>query len=233
MTSNAWGADDWAGLARAGLGQGLAMGWGDEIEAAARAAQRVPDGRNFAARKRAYDEELAAIRGQMGAFKVEHPNINTAAEIGGGLIPTVGMLVPGLGEGIMAVKGAQAGNLAVRAAPTLAGAVGRSALREGALGALQGAGTGDTMADRALGAAISAPIGAVVGGAVPLLSTPLAVKVAKRYVAPAAGAVLAGGSTKVKKPKTREERLKEALDDLAVRPKARGGRVGKMSVKKR
>ena len=127
------------GVARSALGQGLAAGFGDEIEAFARS--RLND--------TSYDNELATVRGEIEAFSQEYPVLSTGAEIGGAAL---GSLVPG---GAV-VRGATFGARAARGAA--AGA---------AYGAAYGFGSGEGADERRAQAIQGAGFGGVAGLAAP------------------------------------------------------------------
>lgn len=133
--------------ARAALGQGLMMGWGDEAEAWLRS--KVGDEN--------YDEALKDIRNQYARFSKESPYASGVSEFAGGMVPGVAMML---------VPGGQAAGAAQLARST-AGAVGRMA----GLGAVTGgvAGAGSAEEGNRLGAGLGgAAIGTVAGGAIPL-----------------------------------------------------------------
>ena len=124
--------------------QGLSMGWGDEGEAAVRAL--MDKGMDaFTAKQTlaglvkdskptsAYDQQLARIQGEQKQFKEAMPGTDMALNIAGGL-PT--MFVPGMGQ--------------------------MNAAKMAAMGAVYGAGEAQP-GERLEGAAIGAPMGAVLG----------------------------------------------------------------------
>ena len=127
----------------AGLGQGLALSFGDELRGFDTGVQNVLRERNlgafgpgFRAGRRFELERLAQQR-------EERPGQVLAGELGGAL---------GAGAGIGAGVGAL--NLGARATPALAG---------GITGGVIGAGQGDSARERAIGAGIGAPVGAISG----------------------------------------------------------------------
>ena len=80
-------ADYGKNLLRAGVGQGLGMGWGDEAEAWLRT--KLGEG--------TYEGNLAKIRSEYGQFAKENPFTAGAAEFTGGAAPGLAMmLVPGM-----------------------------------------------------------------------------------------------------------------------------------------
>ena len=79
-------SDTATGAARAVLGQGLMMGWGDEAEAWLR--EKLGQG--------SYKQNLEKIRGEYGQFSKEHPVMQTAGEFAGAALPMAVMaMVPG------------------------------------------------------------------------------------------------------------------------------------------
>lgn len=143
-------ADPYVGAARAVLGQGLGMGWGDEAEAFLRS--KLGQG--------TYAQQLGQIRGELGQYHKENPVLAPSLEFAGGMLP---------GLASMAVPGGQAAGamqLARAAAPMTSGL-----LKSGALGALTGAvsGAGAADKDRASGALAGGVIGGTAGVALPLV----------------------------------------------------------------
>lgn len=138
------------GAARAFLGQGLGMGWGDELEA--KYLSDLP-----------YEQALQKIRQEYAQYSKEAPIASTVAEFGGGMAPALGM---------MFVPGAQ-GAAAAQAKRTTAGALTRLAGLGAATGAVSGAGSA-VEGDRVSGGASGATLGAAIG-----LGTPIALRSAK------------------------------------------------------
>lgn len=140
-------ADPYIGAARAALGQGLGMGWGDEAEAWLRS--KLGQG--------GYDALLDQIRREYKTYSQESPAVSTIAELAGGAVPGVGMmLIPGL-------QGAGAAQLGRSAA----GTVGRMAAMGAGAGAISGAGSA-TEGSRLGGAGAGALLGGTVGAALPV-----------------------------------------------------------------
>ena len=142
-------ADPYVGAARTVLGQGLAMGWGDEAEAFLRS--KLGQG--------TYEQQLSQIRGELGQYHKENPVLAPVGEFVGGMLP---------GLASMAIPGGQVAGAAqlARAASPMANGL----LRSGALGALTGAvsGAGSADQDRASGAIAGTVLGGAVGVAAPL-----------------------------------------------------------------
>lgn len=131
------------GAARAALGQGLMMGWGDEAEAWLKS--KMGEG--------SYEDNLRKIRGEYGQFSAEHPIASGVAEFAGAAAPAVGaMFLPG-GQALGATTGLKA--LAMLSA----------------MGATQGAVSGAGSAEegrRGEGAGAGAVIGGITGVAAPM-----------------------------------------------------------------
>ena len=88
MANNYWG-----NMSRAVLGQGLAMGWGDELEARIRTLSG----------DETYEEELNAINESYANFSEENKGAALAGEIAGGFVPLIGSyLATGLTGGAAA-----------------------------------------------------------------------------------------------------------------------------------
>jgi len=83
----------WGNMSRAVLGQGLAMGWGDELEARIRTL----------AGDETYEEELNMINDSYNKFSDENTGAAMAGEIAGGFVPLIGSyLATGLTGGAAA-----------------------------------------------------------------------------------------------------------------------------------
>jgi hypothetical protein len=130
--------------ARALLGQGLGMGFGDELEAATRAP--------FS--DESYKEIRDRLRSQQDQFAKDYPVTHTGLEIAGGLAMPFGAV--GMGA-----KGALA------AGKSVMGTAGRGALIGSGAGAVSGAGTSKEMGDVPANMLTSGILGGVVGGVAP------------------------------------------------------------------
>jgi hypothetical protein len=153
------------GLARSAIGQGLGMGFGDEVEAFVRSKLGDED----------YDSLLERIRGQQKNFSEAYPVSSTTAEIGGG---AASLLIPGGA----AVQGANAATKAARVGAALA-RTGKEAAKGAAYGAGYGFGTGEGVEDRLAGAAGGAVVGGALGGAVVPVTEGVK-KVAQKFIEP-------------------------------------------------
>ena len=145
--------------ARAVLGQGLGMGWGDEAEAWLRS--RLPGGQS-------YEQEKAKIDKDYARYARKHNVLAPAAEFTGGMLPTIAAVV-----GTGASGGAGAPAAAATSARTI-GALGRLVRNPYVRGAVTGAVTGGVSGagaaqpgSRAQGAATGAVIGGGLGLTVP------------------------------------------------------------------
>lgn len=120
-------ANDALNVARAALGQGLGMGWGDEAEAWLRSKLQDKN----------YEKELAKIRQEYGQFAKESPYISGGLEFAGGALPGLAaMFIPG-GQAIGAQQLGRAatGTLARLAASPLARAAAAGTVTGGIAGA--------------------------------------------------------------------------------------------------
>ena len=132
------------GPARAAVGQGLMMGWGDEAEAWLRSKLGDND----------YEPELEQVQSEYGKYSAENPSSSTALEFAGGALPAV--FVPEV------------------TLPKILGSAATGAYKRGmGLGALQGAiaGAGNAKeGERTLGAEYGAASGATLGATIPALT---------------------------------------------------------------
>ena len=139
--------DSLAGGARA-VGQGLSLGFGDEIEAGLRT------GFGFLGD---YDKTVKDVRGNIKDFREENPYGSLALELGGGL------LTGGLGAGRVSASALGRKILASRAGNTGLGAT--VGVTEGAIA---GAGSADgDLGDRAVGALAGGTLGGAFGATLP------------------------------------------------------------------
>lgn len=143
------------GGARATIGQGAMMGWGDEAEAWLRS--KLGQGE--------YEDLVRKIRGEYSQFAEKHPVVSTVSEFGGGVLPGIAaMLLPG---------GTPTGAAQVGAATTsaLSRLAARPIVRTSAAGAGSGAVTGAGTADeesRLSGGIAGGVMGGALGAAVPV-----------------------------------------------------------------
>lgn len=184
-----------AGLARTGLGQGAAFGFGDEAMALLRSLG-----------EETYDQALADERAKVEAFRAENPGTALTAELAGGF------LTPGLGIAAGALKaGANASRLAK---------IGRGAGIGAGFGGTYGfasseGGEGDLLeqaANRGKGAVTGAAVGAGLGGAFPMLSGAVggAYRKVRDFAAPALARFTKG--TEAAADRVMSGRMREAGD---------------------
>mgnify|MGYP003632146767 CR=1 FL=1 len=138
-------------VARNILGQGLLLGWGDELEGLVRS--KFGD--------ETYEDAVKQIRAENETYSTENPYGALAGEIAGGFIPTIGALAltPFTGGSSTALAAGNIGRLATMGARKL-GPLGTAALVGAGEGAIAGAGTAEE-GSRLQGAGL----GAVIGGA--------------------------------------------------------------------
>lgn len=184
-----------AGFGRS-LVQGLSLGFGDEIEAFVRSLKGED-----------YESTLASIRLGLEDYKKTNPATAFMAEVTGAALPTIGALV-------LAPLTGGASTAAV--APSAANLMGRAALTGGAVGALEGIGTGNTPEERVKGAYTQGPFGAVMGagGQAALTGLKAAKDIVKPYLFPSgrnsiAGEVLNKFATN---PKQAQDNLAQAAE---------------------
>lgn len=146
--------DPLVGGARAAVGQGLMMGWGDEAEAWLRS--KLGQGE--------YQDLVNRIRKEYGAYSEQNPVTSALAEFGGGVAPGVAaMFVPGM-QPVGATQLATAGSSAL--ARLAARPIVKSTAAGITSGTVSGAGSA-TEGERGKGAASGAGYGALFGAAVP------------------------------------------------------------------
>lgn len=142
------------GGARAAVGQGLMMGWGDEAEAWLRS--KLGEGE--------YQAIVDKIRKEYGQYSEENPVISTLAEFGGGAIPGVAaMMIPG-GQGAGAAQLTRAGSSTL--ARLGSRPIVKSAVAGGTTGAVSGAGSA-TEGNRGAGAVTGGVMGTGLGVVIP------------------------------------------------------------------
>ena len=109
-------SSDAANLTRLSLGQGLAFGFGDEIEAGMKAL-----------RSGDYQKEVSDIRKELDLYRQQNPGKAFSAEMAGAVLPALGAGLLTGGTGTAAVLG----STAARATPT----IGRTTAKLAATGA--------------------------------------------------------------------------------------------------
>lgn len=149
---------------RSAIGQGALLGFGDELEAAARTG-------SFSSPE--YRATRDALRAKQDAYREENPVISLATEVAGGF------LLPG---GLVANAARQGGKAGAKILAREAAGGGSTLARNAALGAGYGAGTGaiagigtsDEMADAAENSMLGAIGGSAIGAALPTAATTIA-----------------------------------------------------------
>lgn len=137
---------DTTNLARAVIGQGMGMGWGDEGEAWLRSKLGDEE----------YDDALKRIRSEYGHYAKTNPGTAATAEFVGGAAPGVAaMMLPGM-QSVGANQVARSG----------IGAAARMGLAGAATGAIAGSGAAEE-GDRMSGAGTGAVLGGALGLAIP------------------------------------------------------------------
>lgn len=150
---------DAANFTRALLGQGLAMGWGDEAEAWLRSK----------AGQRTYEEELADIQKQYADYSSRHGLVAPVAEFAGGVLPMVAsyLATPFTGGAAAPAAAATTARTAGALARLASNPIVRGAVTGTATGALSGAGAAEP-GKRGEGAVVGGTIGTVLGGGAPV-----------------------------------------------------------------
>jgi hypothetical protein len=122
------------------FGQGVTLGWGDELEAGVRSV--LPESMAGAP----YEQGLKDARRGLAAFDTKHPVMGSALQVAGGLAPallTMGTSAPA----------------------TLPGAIAQGIGLGGLSGGIAGAGSADgDMQSRLVGAGVGAGVGGILGG---------------------------------------------------------------------
>jgi len=146
------------GMLRAGLGQGIAFGFGDELEALYKSRTRGTK----------YEDEVADARAKIKKFRETNPTLAYGSEIGGALLP---MALTGgtsaIGQGIARAgargTGAAIQNIGKGANLLQTGGIKGAATLGAAQGGLYGAGVGEDAESRLKGAVGGAVLGAGIG----------------------------------------------------------------------
>ena len=154
----------WGNTARAVLGQGLAMGWGDELEAKIRTMSG----------DETYEEELAMIADSYKPYAEENPLTAIGGEIAGSLLPTAAayLATPFTGGATAPLAIANTARLAAlgnKARQVFNNPLGRSVITGGTSGAVSGAGTADE-GNRMSGMRAGLTFGLGLGTALPILT---------------------------------------------------------------
>lgn len=196
-------ADKMTGAARAFLGQGLGMGWGDEAEAWLRSRLGGE----------AYEPALKRIRQEYAEYARQNPGTTMATEFAGGMAPAVGMMfVPGMQPAA-----------AAQAQRSTAGALGRLAALGGVSGAVSGAGSA-TEGERVTGAAVGGTLGTALGVGIPvaLRTTKGAGQWLRDRLAPSEKYIQSRASQKVSEALKESDMSPQQLDAALARDRAMG-----------
>ena len=148
----------YVGAARAVVGQGLGMGWGDEAEAWLRSKLTG----------RPYDEVHKQITNEYGEYAKQHPVQQASYELAGGLLPMVAsyLATPATGGAAAPVAAATTARTAGALSRLAANPYVRSSMFGAGTGAISGAGAAEE-GNKLSGAATGTAIGAGVGAATP------------------------------------------------------------------
>jgi len=181
-----------ANIARQTLGQGTAMGFGDEIEGLIRGVYEAAV--NGADLEEAINTGIDYARKQNKDFEAQHGGKALAMQMGGGLLTGLA----GSGRAL-AARGLTMGQKALLGTKTGA-----------ALGGATGAGMSEGgVADRAMGAGIGATLGATGGALLPVAGAGI------KKVSSAIGRHLPGGSTR-----QAEGLLRNTMNEAGVTPQS-------------
>ena len=164
------------GVLRAGLGQGIAFGFGDELEALYKSRTRGTE----------YEDEVADARAKIKRFRETNPTLAYGSEIGGALLP---MAFTGgasaIGQGL-ARAGARGTGAVLKGAGKGVNLLQTGGIKgAGKLGAVQGglygAGVGEDAESRLKGAVGGAVLGAGIGKTAEKL-LPKTTELAKKFL---------------------------------------------------
>jgi len=145
-------ANPYVGAARAAVGQGLGMGWGDEAEAWLRSKLAGSKG---------YESELARINQEYAQYSKENPFVAPALEFGGGAAPALAAMLATPVTGGASAPVATSALARLAANPYVRGAV-----TGGVTGGISGAGSAQP-GERGSGAVTGTVVGTTVGTAAP------------------------------------------------------------------
>lgn len=153
-------SNPYVGAARAAIGQGLGMGWGDEAEAWLRSKL---------ANSKGYENELAKINKEYAQYSEENPFVAPALEFTGGAAPALAAMLATPATGGAAAPAAVAAGARTAGALSrlMANPLARGAVVGGTTGAVSGAGSAQP-GDRTSGAVIGGTVGTVLGGGLPI-----------------------------------------------------------------
>jgi hypothetical protein len=206
-------ADKVVGAARAVIGQGLGMGWGDEAEAWLRS--KLPGSKG-------YDAELAQINREYAQYSKENPFVAPALEFGGGVLPVVASaFIPG-GQAAAPATAARTAGALNRLRTVAISPVGRTVGTGVVTGAVSGAGSAQP-GDRTSGAASGAIIGGGVGAAAPVIvrGGGAGARWLRERVAPSEAKITERAAEKVNKALAEAELTPQQAADIVAADRAR------------
>lgn len=201
-------ANPYVGGARAALGQGLGMGWGDEAEAWLRSKLSGSKG---------YEAELAKINQEYAQYSKENPFVAPALEFGGGAAPALAAMLtaPATGGATAPVAASALSRLAAN--PYVRGAV-----TGGVTGGISGAGSAQP-GERGSGAVTGAVVGTTVGTAAPgvIRGTGAAAKWLRDRLAPSEASVTKAAVGKVSRAFNESGMTPQQIEQKVLQDRAR------------
>jgi len=201
-------ANPYVGGARAVIGQGLGMGWGDEAEAWLRSKLAGSSG---------YETELAKINQEYAQYSKENPFVAPALEFGGGAAPALAAMLTAPATG-----GATAPVAASALARLAANPYVRGAVTGGVTGAISGAGSAKP-GERGEGAATGTVVGTTVGTVAPaaIRGTGAAAKWLRDRLAPSEASVTKTATGKVSRAINESGMTPQQIEQKVVQDRAR------------
>jgi len=201
-------ANPFLGGARAVLGQGLGMGWGDEAVAWLRSKLAGSKG---------YETELARINQEYAQYSKENPFVAPALEFGGGAAPALAAMLTAPATG-----GATAPVAASALARLAANPYVRGAVTGGVTGGISGAGSAKP-GERGEGAATGTVVGTTVGTVAPaaIRGSGAAVKWLRDRLAPSEASVTKAAVGKVSRAMNESGMTPQQIEQKVVQDRAR------------
>ena len=201
-------ANPYVGGARAVLGQGLGMGWGDEAEAWLRSKLSGSKG---------YETELARINQEYAQYSKENPFVAPALEFGGGAAPALAAMLTAPATG-----GATAPVAASALARLAANPYVRGAVTGGVTGGITGAGSAQP-GERGAGAVTGTAVGTTVGTVAPaaIRGTGAAAKWLRDRLAPSEASVNKAAVSKVARAMNESGMTPQQIEQKVVQDRAR------------
>ena len=201
-------ANPYLGGARAVLGQGLGMGWGDEAEAWLRSKLGGSKG---------YESELAKINQEYAQYSKENPFVAPALEFGGGAAPALAAMLTAPATGGATVPVATSALARLAANPYVRGAV-----TGGVTGGISGAGSAQP-GERGSGAVTGTVVGTTVGTAAPgvIRGTGAAAKWLRDRLAPSEASVTKAAVGKVSRAINESGMTPQQIEQKVLQDRAR------------